>query len=58
MKTINYIQCCVALFIVVVLALWIEGKPFTTAFLTAIWPTIVLVIMLAVILWRKLASKA
>jgi hypothetical protein len=58
MKTINYIQCSVALFIAVVLALWIEGKTFTTAFLTALWPTIVLVIMLTVIFWLKPAPKA
>ena len=58
MKTINYIQCFVAMFIAVVLALWIEGKPFITAFLTVLIPTIVLVIMAGIIIWIKPAPKS
>jgi hypothetical protein len=58
MKTINYIQCFSAMFIVVVFALWIEGKPLKTAFLTVLIPTIALTIMTGIIIWIKPAQKS
>lgn len=58
MKTVNYVQCGIAMFIAVVFALWVEGKPFTTAFLTVLVPTIILVITIGIIVWIKPSPKS